>query len=118
MCGKTRLLDPVQDLAVEIEAEKSDEQVPKDCRCIPEIELVRLDQAFKGGKMVLYQVSGLIHLIDLLGLCHNRGEDQDPPRPLQPCIQCLAIDVALLKQMVERLLFFHRQIGIFEKIER
>ena len=118
MCGEPRLLDPVQDLAVEIEAEKPDEQVPKDCRCIPEIEFVRLNQAFKCGKMVLHQVSGLIHLIDLLGLCHNRGENQDPPGPLQPLIQCLAIDLTLLKQMIERFLLFHRQISIFEKIER
>lgn len=80
MVREPRLLDPVQDLTVDIEAEKPNAQVPKDRRCIP------MDKVFKCGKMVLYQVSGLTHLKDLLRLCHNRGENQDPPDPLQPRI--------------------------------
>ncbi|KAF5073255.1 hypothetical protein DSECCO2_193770 [anaerobic digester metagenome] len=118
MRGESRLFNPVQDLAVEIEAEKSDEHVSKDRRCISEIEFVRLNQALKGGKMTLHQVSGLIRLIDLLRFCRNRGEDQDPPGPFQPALQCLAIDLPLIKQMIQRLVLFHCKIRIFEKIER
>ena len=71
MCGELRLLDPVKDLAVEIEAKEPNEQVPEDRRIIPEIEFISLNQAFECGKMVLHQVSGLIQLVDLLGLRHN-----------------------------------------------
>ena len=79
MCGRPRLLDPVKDLAVEVEAEEPDKHMTEDRRSIPEIEFISLDQALECGEMVFDQVSGLIQFVDLLGMRRNRGENQDPP---------------------------------------
>ena len=57
MCRQPCLFDPVQDPAVEVETEEPDKDVAEDCRGVPEIELVRLDQALECGEMVLDQVS-------------------------------------------------------------
>lgn len=49
MCRHPRLLDPVQDPAVEVEAEEPDEDVAEDRRFVPEIGFIRLDQALEHG---------------------------------------------------------------------
>jgi len=66
MRRQPRLLDPVQDPAVEVEAEEPDKDVSEDSRSVPEIEFVCLDQALERGEMIFNQISGLIQFVDLL----------------------------------------------------